>query len=252
MKIINPSKVQDLIDNGFNLDVADCISQGIEMVKKDTGLYVAYTIVYFVIVVVAGLIPFADQIISPPLIAGFYLFSHKILKNEPAEFADFFKGFDYFGQLLVQHLMLLAIAILVSLPAIAAAFSIGLFEFELHNNLPEIGLVALLSFGLATIGLIYVSTIYLFAPFLIIFGDYQAWDAMETSRKVVSTNFWSILGLLIISVLFMLAGALLCLVGLLFTLPAAYAAYYYAFYKVFDLDNVDNTPQNDILDHLVD
>ena len=75
---------------------------------------------------------------------------------------------------------------------------------------------------------------------------------METSRRIVNKNFWSVFGLFLLVGLFIFAGVLLCLVGALFTIPAGYAAFYIAFNRLVELDNFETDGQDDILDHLVD
>ncbi len=138
--------------------------------------------------------------------------------------------------------------ILVFIPGIAALITAGAFANDFAD--PNFGLVGILSLFLSFIGVVYLATIYIFAPFFVIFGEYQAWDAMEISRKIVTQNFWAVLGLLIVTSLVIIAGFLLCIIGGLFTLPAGYATFYVAFKNLVDLDNPYE--ENDILDHLVD
>jgi uncharacterized membrane protein len=252
MNLIRPGKIQELIENGFNIDIGGTLGEGIDLVKQEIGQFAVYTIIYYLILMAAGFIPMAGVIIGPPLVAGFYLYIHKLRRQEPREFSDFFRGFDYFGQLVVQQLIIIGLILLVCIPLLAALVTSGFFisNFDLGNA--QLGIVAMFSILLSTIGIIYISTIYLFAPFFILFGDYQAWDAMEASRKIVVNNFWTVFGLVILTALLIMAGALLCLVGLLFTIPAGYATFYIAFERLVDLNNPYSDSQDDILDHLVD
>jgi len=76
---------------------------------------------------------------------------------------------------------------------------------------------------------IYLVVGWTFAIPFIIFGGMEFWDAMEYSRKLITKKWWNILGLLLLLFLINLAGAMVFLVGLLFTVPITYCAIYAAF-----------------------
>src|SRR5260221_872528 len=71
------------------------IGQGWQMVKADMGNYVLLALVVFVL---NGMAP---VILQGPLLAGFHIFCIKKIMNRNAEFADLFKGFNYFVPTLV-------------------------------------------------------------------------------------------------------------------------------------------------------
>ena len=190
-------KAEHLVQQGYDTDAGKYISRGWEIFQENMGLFIVYTLLMLLISVAAAFIPFGSLLVSGPLTAGFYIVANKISKGKPYEFGTFFKGFDFFVPLLLYSLIA------------------GIFI--------ALGLLALIVPG------IYLAVAYTFAPLFIVFGKMEFWDGMEFSRKLITRNWWSLFGFVLIIFLINLAGALALLVGLLFTIPLTYCAIYAAF-----------------------
>jgi uncharacterized membrane protein len=206
MDITNDLKdrTEQLILSGYQTDIGEYFRRGWKIFENNMGGFIAYVLVYMLISIVAAFIPFAPLLISGPLLVGFYIVSNKISKGETYEFGTFFKGFDFFVQLLLYTLIS------------------GIFIF--------LGMLALLIPG------IYLAVSYAFAPMFIVFGKMEFWDAMEYSRKLVTKRWWSIFGLMLLLVLVNIGGTLLFFVGLLFTIPLSYCIIYAAFEDIVKPD----------------
>ena len=190
-------KAEQLIQKGYQTDAGKYISRGWEIFTKDMGLFIGYTVVMILISVVAGIIPFGSLLVTGPLTAGFFIVAHKINRGEEREFGTFFKGFDFFVQLLLYTLIS------------------GIFIF--------LGFLALLVPG------IYLAVAYSFAVPFIVFGRMEFWDGMEFSRKLITRKWWNLFGFMLMLVLINILGTLALVVGLLFTIPLTYCAIYAAF-----------------------
>lgn len=251
MDLINHNRIQELIDNGYNFDTGGYISEGFDITKREVGLFMGFTLVYFLISMAASFIPMASILIGPPLIAGFFIAGRKTDTNQVLDFGDFFKGFDYFGQLIIQQLILGLIIIVLFIPFFILMFGgIAIIDGGGGGG-PVFAIIAILAVLLMFAGLFYAVVSYAFAPLFIVFGNMQAWDAMEASRKIVSKNFFSVLGLVLLMAIINLGGALLCGVGLFYTMPATYNALYASFKDIMQMD-LPEEGSNDILHHLVD
>ena len=245
MDKVNQGKIEDLVDHGYELRISDYISEGFSLVRENLGVFVGFAVVSMIIASMAGVLMIGSILVSAPLSAGYIIAANKARSGFKPEFGDFFKGFDFFGQLVVYSLIVLLIMVCMAIP-------IGIFVlFMVNINGGGIvgGLLAM-SFALGIIAaIIYIAVSYIWAPHLVVFGDMKAWDAMETSRKIVKKNFGNILGFLMLLGLINFAGALFLGVGLLFTIPATAVALYIAFEDVTELsleynENIDR--------HLVD
>jgi len=120
-------RLQEAIDLGYDFDIGRYISDGFELFKQNVGNFVAYTFVFLAIASVAGLIPFVGNIariiIMPPLAVGWFIVAKKIQTNEPSEFSDFFRGFDFIGPLILVRVIQTVIYIAILVPFFIASFS---------------------------------------------------------------------------------------------------------------------------------
>ncbi len=66
---------------------------------------------------------------------------------------------------------------------------------------------------------IYLSIAYSFSAYLITEKNMGAWQALEASRKAITKFWWRYFGLMLISVLLVIAGVIPFLIGLIWVLP---------------------------------
>ncbi|HMN89747.1 MAG TPA: hypothetical protein PKD70_08870 [Saprospiraceae bacterium] len=246
-------KIQEAIDYGYELDLGKYINEGIEIFKKNIGNFAGYTAVFFGIIMVSAIIPFigtiAALILTPSLTVGFYLVAHKLQRNEGTQFSDFFKGFDYIGQLLLWYLVMALILGLMMLPFIAgvmvSAFSV------LGSSDPSDIPTYVWGLTIFFIPVIYFSIAWRWAPMFIVFYGMNFWEAMETSRKLITKKWWMMFLLAMIIGILGSIGYVALLVGFLFTYPMAMCIDYMAFANVTGLHTTAHSDE-DIVAHLVD
>jgi uncharacterized membrane protein len=96
-------------------------------------------------------------------------------------------------------------------------------------------MVALLMLGLVVllIPVVYLTVLWMFGLPLVIDKGLGFWQAMETSRKVVSKHWFSVFGLLVVISLINLVGLFLCCVGMFLTFPLGIAAMIHAYETLF-------------------
>jgi hypothetical protein len=200
---------EQVLQDGYDFEVFEMIGNGIELFKKDIGNFVLFTLL--VVGVSAGLsfVPFvgslASVVISPPLSVGYFFVADKIRRGEAYTFNNFFDGFKApFGQLVVLSL------ISTILTVVGTIFCI----------LPGI----------------YLAIGYSLSNCILVFHKFEFWEAMEASRKVVSKNFWTFLGLfLVMGIGGALAIILTCGVGSLFVAPVIVLTIYSIYIKIFEV-----------------
>jgi uncharacterized membrane protein len=215
------NKLQQLIQNGYSVKTGTYISQGYEIFKKEIGLFVAYTFIYYLIIISISYVPFlgnvGTMVLGTPLLAGFFIVAHKIKRGEEVQFGDFFKGFDNFVELMLVGIIS------------------SLFIF--------IGIILLVIPG------IYLAVAYTFAVLFVIFHQNKAWDALENSRKLIHRKWWTIFGFMLVLGLINILGFLLIGIGILFTYPITMCALYAAFDDIIgaepELEEIHISPDDD-------
>ena len=108
-----------------------------------------------------------------------------------------FEGFNYFGNLVLASLIM------------GIFIAIGTFLFIIPG--------------------IYLAVAYSFTILIILFLEFEFWDAMEASRKIITKNWFMVFALILVLAILNAVGALLFFVGLLFTIPFTYCVIYFAF-----------------------
>jgi hypothetical protein len=131
----------------------------------------------------------------------FYYFVLKI-RGQPATIGDAFAGFTK------------AFLNLVVLGVIVALFvTVGVFCLIIPG--------------------IYLFVAYVFAKYLVVDKGLGFWEAMETSRRVVTRNWWQVFGLLLVAIPVMIAGILCLGVGIFVAAPIVVGALAYAYEDLF-------------------
>ena len=168
------------------------IGEGWDLVKADLGTYVLITLMFFLLSSV--------PLIGGALIAGFHIFTMRKLIGRSAEFADLFKGFNFFIDTLLASLL------------------IGLFIF--------LGTLCLIIPGLI------VAAMYKFTYLFIVDKGMQFWPAMKASHAVVRNDYFGFTMFLILAFLVNVVGFLCLFVGLLVTVPVTFAAITVAYREI--------------------
>lgn len=252
-------KIQKIIENGYEFDFGRYINEGIEIFKKNIGVFVGYTAVFLLINLAGAFIPvlgsLATLILTPILMAGFYLGAHFVANNQNVEFKDFFKGFDYAGQLIAMYLVIILLVVVMLIPMI-----IGLvMTISSTSVLPEdisdnpfwvLSQISLWMFVLL-IPIIYFAVSWRWAPMFIVFNKMGFWDAMEASRRLTTKKWWLMFAFAFVIGILGGIGYVALLVGFLFTYPAAMCMDYAAFRDITKLQQEQN-PTETIEEHLVE
>lgn len=143
--------------------------------------------------------------ILSPLLAGFIKMAHCAQTDEEFHVTTVFEyyKFSYFKELFLSSIM------------------ITIMSMGVSSVLNITGIAILGILGSLTISFLSILTI----P-LIIFSNYKAIDAINTSFSLVSKQPLILLGLLVVAYLFCITGVFMFLIGLLFTFPFMFSMYY--------------------------
>ncbi len=249
------SRIDTLLHNGFEFRFEHYIKTGFGFLVKNLGGFVVFAFAMLAIVMVVSFIPFigalANQFILVPIFTvGFFLVANVVQKGREPQFGDYVRGFDYVGQLALATLAKSIITLLSLIPFFIVIRDYGLFEWyaEILQNptelesaqFPEIPfwpfilLLPALYFGIA----------YSWAYMFIVFYGFGFWEALETSRKLITrklavfTLFFILLGIIAG------AGILIFCIGILATIPAFYCMNYAAFEDITSLLAGENSDES--------
>jgi uncharacterized membrane protein len=199
--------IAPLTERNYEFRLQHYLQRGWLLFKQNWGVYVAFTLLLFVFYLVVALIspqPDAEgfsagkalrQLISSllslligvPLVAGLCAGALQHLRGRVPQFSDFFGGFNKYVPLILAHI---AVSLLTAL-----------------------GLLLLILPG------IYLAVAYWLTVPTVLDRNFNFWSSMEISRRLITRNWFSMLGFLLVFLLINLVGLLACGLGLLVTLP---------------------------------
>ena len=184
------------------IDISGAISRGWALLRDNMAVLVGATVLGWLVALGLAFVPILGWIVGFVLLGGLdYMFVRRI-RGETVQVGDVFAGFNL-------------------------AFV----------NLAMAGLVKwlLVSLGclLCILPGIYLGVGYVFALPLVVDKKMEFWTAMEVSRRVVHTHWWSMLALVIVLAIVACAGFLLCGVGALVTIPLSSAAFMFVYEDLF-------------------
>jgi hypothetical protein len=192
----------DLIARAPKLRIGDTIAAAWVLLTRNFWPLVGVTLLISVVQAAANSIPIlglvASLLFSGVFSGGLYYYYLRRIRGQPAEIGDAFAGFT------------LAFAPLM-LGGLVSALLTG------------VGLILLIIPGL------YLAVAWSFTAPLIIDHKLEFWTAMEVSRRVVTAQWWRVFGLMILAVLIAMLGVLVCIVGVVFTMPIAVGALVFAY-----------------------
>ncbi|WP_205370879.1 MULTISPECIES: DUF2189 domain-containing protein [Thermoleptolyngbya] len=205
--------VPDVVQTGYSVDIGKYLGEGWELFKKNAGGFFGFTLIMLLVSIIPQVLPerikplgsIASSVLSGPLGAGFYIVAFKLMKQRATTFSDFFRGFNHFLPLFLASLVT--------------------------------GILTLIGFALFVLPGIYLAVAWMFTTPFIVDRKFDFWDAMESSRKVISRNWFSWFIFLIVLALLNFVGFLLFGVGALVTIPLSACAVAIAYQEVMGLSN---------------
>jgi uncharacterized membrane protein len=207
--------VDSVLQQGYEVKIGGYLQRGWDIMKQNLGGFIGFTVILVLISLIPAVMPerlaplvnIVVNVISPILSAGFLIVAFKIIKRQSTEFGDFFLGFNSF------------------LPIFLTSLLVGIFVL--------LGMVLLIIPG------IFLVVAYSFSIAFVVGRNFDFWEAMESSRKIVSRRWFSFFAFLLVLGLVNIAGLLLLGVGLLFTIPLSSCALAAAFDDIVGLPASD-------------
>ncbi len=185
--LFRPKDTDRLAAEGYTVDLKQYIHQGWSVFIKNIGPYLLYATIFWAINIGLEMIPVIGQLAAPiiifPVAMGFFVYTAKKLKQAPARFEDFFKAFHYFVPLLLVGILM--------------------------------NILILIGFLLFILPGIYLAVAYLFASMLVVDRKMSPWQALETSRRIITKKWLHLFVLALILLSLNFVGILIFIVGVI-------------------------------------
>ncbi len=239
------------------------ISEGFDIWKRNAGLFIGFGLLFILMILVINLIPIIGTIagsvlISPALMLGAYIVSHRTLENENPAFGQFFDGFQFAKEIIVAYLIMMVIYLILLIPFIFF-MGTGMVTWYMEAmsdpmtasgmDPPDINLWGLL----ALIPMIYVGVCFYYVVHFIGFYKLTALDAIKYSFKYVNKHWFLVFLFLIVVGLIAMSGLIALVIGVFITITFMFPMLYSSFRGMTELDTYygEDTDSN-IIESLVE
>jgi hypothetical protein len=212
-----------------------CLKEGWALIKDQYWLFLGIVLVGMLI---GGVIPI---VLLGPMMVGIYLCYFRKMRGQPVEFADLFKGFDYFSQGLVAALIQMIPVVVVMVPLyiiwivyVFAAMPRGRMNPEDSQTFffTFFGFELVFMLIMVVVGII-VHIFFMFAFPLIADRNLSGLDAVKLSIKAGKANIRGMLLLVLLNTGLGILGVLACYVGVFALMPVTMATQAVAYRRVF-------------------
>ena len=187
------------------ITIGKWLNRGWDIVTSDLGNFVLLTLIYIIFLIALSFTVIGQLLLSGPFTAGYFMIVFSKLRGKPFDIGDISKAFN--ADVLIASILA---GILVS-----TFITIGFFFLIIPG--------------------IILWAIYMFTFPLIVEQKLNFWEAMETSRRIVSRNLFEFSIFAFVQLLLLLVGFLLIGAGLLFTIPLVMVATACAYEDIFGL-----------------
>ncbi len=226
MQDFTTERAKELVSRGFFFNRAYYFQRALNLIKPHWQILMAYTGLYLTLMFVLLMTPSIGQIvqmvISGPISAGYYISIKRIIDNKHLSFPNFFEGFQNF---LPTMLVFMVINLITTL-GLAISFALSL------------------PMAIFYVPVLLISTIYLFAMPLLVFGKIGFWNAMESSRIIIMSKYLESLIFVAIIIGVNILGLLALGLGVLFTIPLSYALVLVAYEDIYGFNDLQEETKN--------
>lgn len=206
-----------------NFNLGDYISKAIDLMKKDLGTF----ILSFICVSLLSIIPFCGFL----AIGNFYRICYKIDKGLPTSAGEIF-DFDDFMPYLILQVYIFAGFFLIFIPVGLIMLIAGSGEGVVSGLVRGFGMLCFL--GAYFVLLYFVLQAFYIPAFITFKKVTDIKKAWKMSKEMTKGNLLTIFLFSIVASFLGQIGILLCIIGIIITMPFYYIAHYFAYKDAFE------------------
>lgn len=243
-----PAGARQLLDEPRKLKSGygwDWIAAGWRLFMLNPGIWVVNCLVYFVIMIVASIMPFVSSILttlfSPVFTGGLSLGCRELDEGGELRVDHLFAGFrQQLGNLIgvggFYLIGMMVVGLAVGIVVVATIGLPALFNPEsgaagAHPATVILGAALALIVGLLTIAPLLMA--YWFAPLLVMLNEVAPFAAMRMSFRACLRNMWPLTVYGLLMFVFAIVASLPLMLGLLVFIPVVWASTYAAYKDIF-------------------
>ncbi len=220
--------------NGYEMNIGKFISEGVDLFKKDIGGFIVATLLLFVM----SFVPFLGVM----ALGNFYKICRKVDEGQKVQVGDIF-DFTDFVTYLKFFVFLFIVLFIIMIPVEISLFPILFAASATEGEFSDTG-AALFAGGMGIWFLLVIVllcavsiSMYFVQPLISLYRITSIREAFSISWKLARRNFFMIFLFTIVVGVISQLGAILCGIGLLFTIPLGICIKYASFKNILGSSN---------------
>lgn len=233
--------------NIYQFNGALYLSKAWKLFRSEMGPLLGVSLLILFSTLIFGFIPVLgnlSSLLSTLLFSGFYIYLRKVETGEQVG-GDFFGAFKYSLHIIIYQVILFLLIIPLAMFVLSGIISTEMItsfitgelppdEFEDYLNGIRLGTATTISILIIAAGSIFISIVFAFTIPLIVDGQLNFWQAMETSRKTVQKQFFNFFGFyLLIGILMIITVLISFGLAIFFWIPFVYVIQYAIYDEIF-------------------
>jgi hypothetical protein len=225
---------QDITIRKVSIHPIELLKEAYRLLGEQYWLFVGMT---FVGMLIGSAVPLG--ILLGPMMCGMYLCYIERKNNKTVEFGLLFKGFDFFAESLIATLIMVAVSLVVLVPAFVIFLIVFVGLMAGTQGEPPVAVFGLLVvlYAVVLVLIILVSLPFVFVYPLIVDRGLKAVPAVKASFQGVLANAFGVLGMLLVYSVISLVASCFCYVPAILFLPLSLGAIFLAYRDVFPVDD---------------
>ncbi|HOC42997.1 MAG TPA: hypothetical protein PKJ99_08255 [Thermoanaerobaculales bacterium] len=206
------------------VDVGGYLNRAWALFTANAGLLVGGFAIVFIILLLSAITVVGPLILAGPLMAGYYGIVQKLRDGREAEFGELFAGFQDFARTCVAGLLVVLVLVVAAAVSMIVGFVLG--------YIPCLGQI--LSFVISLAVSVVAGAASMFVIPAIVVTAKAPVEALSDNVRFAQRFVTPAVVLAVVHVALGVIGSLVCLVGLLVTMPVASAFVmeaYHDFYR---------------------
>lgn len=195
------------------VDLGGYLNRAWELFTANAGLLVGGFAIVFIILLVSAITVVGPLVLAGPLMAGYYGMIQRLRDGRETEFGELFAGFQDFSRTCIAGLLVVLVMIVGAAASMIVGFILG--------HIPCLGQVLAVVINLAVSVVAAMATMFVI-PAVVITPKAPV-DALSDNVRFAQRFVTPALLLAVVHMALAIGGSLVCLVGLLVTMPVASA-----------------------------
>ncbi|MDX1909410.1 MAG: hypothetical protein SF053_20390 [Bacteroidia bacterium] len=239
---IIPERLERVLEEGYPVRMGHYLSRAWQLFRAEMGSMLGYSALMLLMLLVilgmyagtvglilgstitnpifSGLMGLPLSFLTVPVVVGYWFVMQRTAYDQPSSFGNFFDGFQRIIPIGITQILVTLFTYIPLFIGFGLLFSRLKVDMASLNPIEDpigyqqamLSIITGWELWLGIIPAAFVACLYLLAQPLVCLDNLSPWEAMETSRKLVSIRILPLVGVLVLTYLLFIVGMIVFLI----------------------------------------